>query len=199
MSDARRLFRSRVIPVVRAGSGGDALRYAGLLISAGFDTIELTMTTPGALDALASLGERVRAGMGTVLSAADADAAIVAGASFVVTPCLVDGVAERCRSRGVPALIGALSPAEIWQAHQSGAAAIKVFPVSALGGPAYIRHVRTVFPSVELVPTGGIREDQIRDYLKAGAIAVGIGGDLLSGDAEEIIDRGRRALAAGRD
>jgi len=199
MPDVESLFRSRVIPVVRARSGDEALRFARLLIKAGFDAIELTMTTPGAVEALRSLPAHVRAGMGTVLSAGEADAAMAAGAAFIVTPCLVDGVAERCRSQGVPALIGALSPSEIWRAHQSGAAAVKVFPVSSLGGPAYVRHVRAVFPSVPLVPTGGVREDQIRDYLGAGVLAVGMGGDLLAGGDQEIIDRARRVLALGRD
>jgi 2-dehydro-3-deoxyphosphogluconate aldolase/(4S)-4-hydroxy-2-oxoglutarate aldolase len=198
MADTQILFRTRVIPVVRAGSADDALRLARLLVTAGFDAIELTMTVPCAVDVLKQLSRQLITGMGTVLSADEAEAAMAAGAAFIVTPCLVEGVAERCRSRGVPALIGALSPSEIWRAHQSGAAAVKVFPVSSLGGPHYVRHVRSVFPSVHLVPTGGVREDQIRDYLGAGALAVGMGGDLLAGGDQEIIDRARRVLAAAR-
>lgn len=117
---------------------------------------------------------------GTVLRAADADAAAAAGASFAVTPAVGEGV-TRAIERGMPVLAGALTPTELWQAHLLGATAVKIFP-AAQYGPGYVRALRDPFPDVPLVPVGGVDAEHPGEYLRAGAVAVGIGSP-LTGDA----------------
>jgi 2-dehydro-3-deoxyphosphogluconate aldolase / (4S)-4-hydroxy-2-oxoglutarate aldolase len=135
-----------------------------------------------------------------VLTAAEAVAAIDAGARYLVTPALVPEVITTGLDRGVPVLAGALTPTEILAAYTAGASAVKVFP-AALGGPAYLRLVRDPLPAIPLVPTGGVRLENVGDYLAAGAIAVGTGsqltGDALrGGDLAALAERARRLVAA---
>jgi 2-dehydro-3-deoxyphosphogluconate aldolase/(4S)-4-hydroxy-2-oxoglutarate aldolase len=137
------------------------------------------------------LGPAALLGAGTVRSAADAESAVDAGASYLVTPALVDGL----EPYGIPVLMGALTPSEIETALARGADAIKLFPGS-LGGPGYLRALRDPFPEVPFVPVGGVDAAAARDYLDRGAIAVGVGSPLV-GDAADGGDVERlRARAA---
>lgn len=192
-----------VVPVIRTASTAEAATTAEWLVEAGFRALELTLTTPGALDLIAQRSGRpgLLVGAGTVLTAGEAEAALKAGARFLVTPCWVDGVVERGSEAGVPTLIGAATPSEIWRAHNAGATAVKIFPIVALGGPGFLRQVRAVFPGIAMLPTGGITPETARDYLAAGAIAVGIGSELAPaeavrrGDRAAVLAAARRALA----
>ncbi|MEU8106448.1 bifunctional 4-hydroxy-2-oxoglutarate aldolase/2-dehydro-3-deoxy-phosphogluconate aldolase [Nonomuraea muscovyensis] len=174
----------RLLAIVRGRDPEAAMRTAHVLVEEGIDVLEVSLSGADALAVIAGihaeLGSHVVLGAGTVLTAADADDAVAAGASFVVTPALSEG-ATRAVSRGVPALIGALTPTELWNAAQAGAAAVKVFPAS-LGGPPYLAALRDPFPTVPLVPVGGVAADQVRAYLDAGSVAVGVGSP-LTGDA----------------
>ena len=193
----------RIVPVIRSADRATAATTGDWLTEAGFKALEFTLTTPGALDLIAehagSSGPIV--GAGTILSSKDAEAAIAAGARFVVTPCWVEGVMECCRAAGITAMIGATTPSEILRAHLAGAEVVKVFPCGPLGGPAYLRQVRAVFPRIAMMPTGGVKPDNARDYLDAGAVAVGIGSELAPldlirrGDRETVVALGRRALS----
>ena len=201
-----RLAAARIVPVIRSASADQAATAAEWLTEAGFGVLEFTLTTPGAFELVAANRQREDAlvGIGTVLSAADADRGIAAGARFLVTPCWVDGVIERCNEAGVPALIGAGSAAEIWRAHGAGAAVVKVFPAAAVGGPGFLKSVRAVFPQIPLMPTGGFKPDDVRDYLAAGAVCVGMGGELAPapmiarGARAEVVALGRKLLAEAR-
>ena len=141
-------------------------------------------------------------GVGTVRSAADAEAAVAAGAAYLVAPDLQPEMVAFAVERGVPVVPGGLTPTEIAAAWAAGATAVKVFPVSAVGGPAYCKAVRAPLPEVPLVPTGGVGIDDIGAYLAAGAVAVGIGSPLLGdagdpgGDLGGLGERARRAVAA---
>ena len=193
-----------IIPVIRASDEATALRIADALIDAGLDVIEITMTVPNATVVMASLAHRfgteVTLGAGTVTSAAMAAAVIEAGATFVVTPCMLPEVVAAAKSRHVPTICGALTPTEIFAAHQSGADLVKVFPASLVGGPAYIRAVRGPFPHIGLVATGGVTIDTVAPYFEAGVAAVGVGGELISraavaaGDFRVIAAAGRQFL-----
>ena len=157
------------------------------LAGAGLAVAEITMTVPGALDAIASvrrhLGEALVVGAGTVTDADTARNAIDAGAEFIVTPCLAPEVVDTARRADVAVIPGALTPTEVFEAFKAGGDMVKVFPVQNVGGATYLRALRGPFPAIPLVPTGGITLDNIREMFAAGAVAVGVGGELISTDA----------------
>lgn len=185
------LARIKVVPVIRAGSIEPAKRAALWLAEAGMSAVEMTLTTPDVFDGIAELrrNKKIIVGAGTILSAQDARLAIAAGSQFLVTPCWVDGVIELAKSAGIPVMIGAANPSEIWRAHCAGATVVKVFPAATVGGPQFLRQVRAVFPAVRLMPTGGVTIETAKDYLAAGAFCVGLGGELAPAKALEANDR----------
>ena len=180
-----------IIPVIRADAASTAVRIAEALIGAGLGVIEITMTVPHATSVMASIASRFGAdvilGAGTVTTAAMAGEAVDSGCTFLVTPCMLPKVVTAAKARGVPVICGALTPTEILAAHQAGADLVKVFPASAVGGPAYIRAVGGPLPHIGLVATGGVGLATVVPYFEAGVVAVGVGGELIS----------REAVAAG--
>ena len=200
------LRAQRLLAIVRGTDPAAAARTVLTLAGEGVGLVEVSMTTPGALDVIArarsELGTETSVGAGTVITAEDADRAADAGADFVVTPAIVPGL-RRAAERGLPLLAGALTPTEIVAAAQAGAAAVKLFPAS-LGGPRYLRALLDPFPSTALVPVGGVDAGAARDYLAAGAVAVGVGSPLIGdaasgGSLDDLRARARRFLAAVRD
>lgn len=184
------LLRVGVIPVVRCDAADVAVRVAEALFGAGLPVVEITMTVPGAIDAIARLTRRRRlektdrmlVGAGTVTDAASARDAIAAGADFIVSPGHVREVCDVARAAGVAMLPGALTPTEILAA-KDGADLIKIFPAQAVGGASYIRTLRGPFPDLLFVPTGGVDLTNVGDFIRAGASAVGVGSELVSRDA----------------
>jgi 2-dehydro-3-deoxyphosphogluconate aldolase / (4S)-4-hydroxy-2-oxoglutarate aldolase len=175
--------RSRVVAVLRARDTRFFAPVSDALVSHGIRAIEFTLTTPGALDALEqyrSSGSEACLGMGTVLSASDAKAAVSCGAEFLVTPVLLPEVVEAGAALGVPVICGAMTPGEIWAAHSAGAALVKIFPGGTLGAD-YVRLVRDPFPELSVVPSGGIKVGEVAEYLMAGATAVALGSQLVGG------------------
>lgn len=187
-----------IIPVIRADSADAALAVVEALVGAGLAVVEITMTVPGAIDVISSVtkrfGDRVLVGAGTVTDAAMAQRAIDAGATFIVTPCLVPDTIDAARRADVAVLPGALTPTEVFEAHRRGGDMVKVFPTQSVGGAAYLRALRGPFPKIPLVPTGGVTLDTVRDLFDAGAAAVGVGGELISRDA--LARRDYAAIAA---
>jgi 2-dehydro-3-deoxyphosphogluconate aldolase / (4S)-4-hydroxy-2-oxoglutarate aldolase len=181
------LCESGLIAVLRADSADIAVRVAETLVAAGISVVEVTFTVPDAPGAIAALsrrlGRRVVLGAGTVTDAAAAKRALAAGAEFLVTPCLVPEVTAVARAAGVALLSGALTPTEVFTAFQSGADLVKVFPVESVGGPAYLRALRGPFPTIPLVPTGGVTLESVPAYFSAGAAAIGVGSELTPRDA----------------
>jgi 2-dehydro-3-deoxyphosphogluconate aldolase/(4S)-4-hydroxy-2-oxoglutarate aldolase len=181
-SDTLKRIRSeKVIALIRADSSESLLDCARALSAGGLNVIELTMTTPGAIELVADVSRtlpEVMLGLGTVLDAATARAGVAAGAKFIVTPALRPEVIKACHQLGVPVLSGALTPTEIAAAADLGADVIKIFPAEFFG-PAYIKSLRAVFPHVELLPTGGVTVKTIADFLRAGAFATAAGSALL--------------------
>ena len=169
--------------MIRADSGDAALAVVETLLGAGLAVAEITMTVPGAIEVISSVtkrfGDRVLVGAGTVTDAPTAQRAIDAGATFVVTPCLVSAVIDAARRADVAVIPGALTPTEVFEAHRQGGDMVKVFPAQSVGGAAYLRGLRGPFPKIPLVPTGGVTLDTVRDLFDAGAAAVGVGGELI--------------------
>jgi 2-dehydro-3-deoxyphosphogluconate aldolase/(4S)-4-hydroxy-2-oxoglutarate aldolase len=190
---------SRVVAIVRLERYDRAVEIARALLAGGIGALEFTLTGAGAHAAIGAcreaLGDSAQIGVGSVLSAGDAEAAIDAGAQFVVTPALRPAVIGTCVARGVPILCGALTPTEALAAHEAGAAMVKIFP-ARIGGPQYIKDILAPLPFLKLVPTGGVSAENARAYLDAGAAAVGIGGNLIAADAVASGDWGRIEAAA---
>lgn len=186
MNALEEITHSRVIAVLRAPDADRFAEVATVLAESGIRCIEFTLSSAGGLDALRAFADLsppdVVLGAGTVLDADSASAAVDAGATYLISPALCLDVVARGLELGVPVLPGAFSPSEILQAWRAGASAVKVFPAAQAGGPAYLQAVRAPLPQVPLVPTGGIAIDDAAGYLRAGALAVGIGAPLV-GDA----------------
>jgi 2-dehydro-3-deoxyphosphogluconate aldolase/(4S)-4-hydroxy-2-oxoglutarate aldolase len=195
-----------VVAILRAADAGRFLDVGRQLYEGGVRAIEVTLTSQGALEAFGRLREELPEdavlGVGTVRSSADAERAVEVGATYLVAPDFRGDVVAFGVGRGVPVVPGALTPTEVVAAWGAGATAVKVFPVSAVGGAAYVKAVRAPLPEVPLVPTGGVGLDDIGAYLAAGAVAVGIGSPLLGdagdpgGDLDALAGRARRAVAA---
>ena len=177
------VLSEKIIAIVRLDDYASAVDVARALAAGGIRVLEFTLTGTGAIEAIAAtrlaLGDTVCVGAGTVLSAADAHATIAAGAQFVVTPALRPAVIEACVSHNVLAVCGGFTPTELLQAYECGAQLIKVFPAQAAGA-RYFSDVLAPLPFLKLVPTGGISALNAHEYLAAGAVAVGIGGSLVS-------------------
>ena len=175
----------KVIALIRADSPDGLLDCAKALAAGGLTSIELTMTTPGAIrmleKATADLPEFLF-GLGTVLDAETARAGILSGAKFIVTPGVRLDVIEICKRYNVPIFCGAFTPTEIITVAEAGADAAKIFPAEFFG-PNYIKSVKAPLPHVEMVPTGGVNESNVGEFLKAGAFAVAAGSSLVDGKA----------------
>lgn len=195
-----------VVPVVRAASTDEALAIVDAIRAGGIDVIELTLTVPRAVEVMAELdrrlGDEIVLGAGTVLDAETARACMLAGARFVVSPILDLPTISCCRTYGIPAITGALTPTEVVQAWRAGAAMVKVFPCGAVGGPSYVKALKAPLPQIPLVPTGGVSLETAGAFIQAGAAAVGAGGDLADparireGRPEALSERARQYLAA---
>jgi 2-dehydro-3-deoxyphosphogluconate aldolase / (4S)-4-hydroxy-2-oxoglutarate aldolase len=197
------LYRRRLLAIVRGNDPDAALASLHVLADEGIDLIEVSLTTADALSvirrAATEIGGSLAAGglgAGTVLTVADARAAVEAGASYLVTPGISAGAREGVRL-GVPVLVGALTPSEVIAALELGATAVKLFPAAQLGGPPYLRALRAPFPDVPFVPVGGVSADTVPAYLAAGAAAVGVGSPLTgdSADGGDLLALAERARA----
>ncbi|MFD6666798.1 bifunctional 4-hydroxy-2-oxoglutarate aldolase/2-dehydro-3-deoxy-phosphogluconate aldolase [Micromonospora chalcea] len=197
------LAAARILAVIRGTDTAGAIAAGTALLAEGVRVVEVALTTPDAaraveaLRAVAPAGSLV--GAGTVLTAADVAEVAAAGAQFVVTPAVVESIAEAARL-GLPVAAGAFTPTEAYTAMRLGASAIKLFPAS-VGGPAYLKAVRDPFPDIPFVAVGGVGLADLPGYFAAGAIAVGVGGPLVGdaasgGDLDALRQRARAYLAA---
>ena len=186
------LERVGLIPVLRAKSTKQALAVVDAMIAGGVSVVEVTMTCPDACGVLRALksqyGSNVLLGSGTVTTPKDADLTIEAGAEFVVSPSLHPEVIAATKAAHKLSIPGALTPTEVVTAEAAGADYIKIFPCSAVGGAPYLKALLAPFPHLKLIPTGGVTVETAESFLKAGARALGVGGDLVHLAA---IDEGR--------
>jgi len=198
----RKLMEWGVLGIIRVQDAEGLLRITKALQDGGLDCVEITMTTPGALRAIEAASEKltgVLMGAGTVLDAATARQAILAGSEFLVTPTVELDVIEMAHRYGKVVIPGAMSPTEILTAWEAGADMVKVFPASVLG-PGYLKAVRGPLPQIPLVPTGGITADNAGEFIHAGAAMVCAGGWLVdkkavaTGHYEVLTERARQLV-----
>jgi 2-dehydro-3-deoxyphosphogluconate aldolase / (4S)-4-hydroxy-2-oxoglutarate aldolase len=185
--------RAGVVAVIRMKDPKKVQAVVDAIAEGGVRAIEVTMTVPGAIDLIATLAPRMPAGFlfgaGTVVDAATAKQVIDVGAQFIVSPVFRASLIAACHERGVPVTPGCFTPTEILDAWDAGADIVKVFPATALG-PGYIKDVRAPLPQVKLMPTGGVTVDNAGEWIKAGAVAVGVGSALLDTKAIDAGDYG---------
>ena len=192
----RRIEEAGVVAVVRLTDAGVGQDVARALIDGGVSAIEITMTVPRAPELIADLTRALPdalIGAGTVTTAETARTVIDAGAKFVVSPIFRPRIVEACHERVVPAFPGCFSPTEIFSAWELGADIVKVFPATSLG-PAFIKDLRGPFPSIKVMPTGGVSIDNAAEWIRAGAVAVGVGSAMV--DAKAVAARQFAAITA---
>ena len=185
LNNLTRIIDSGIIAVVRAESADQALKIAEACKAGGIQAIEITMTVPGAVDVIKELvkaypGKEILVGAGTVLDPETARACILAGAEFIVSPNLNSDTIKLTHRYGKIIMPGTYTITEIVSAMELGADVVKFFPGS-LGGPAAIKAIRGPLPHVPFCPTGGVSLDNVTDWVKAGVVAVGVGGQLTKG------------------
>src|SRR6516225_5882950 len=194
-----------IVPVVRTSSAEHAIQAVEACYNGGVRAAEITMTVPGAVRALEKVadrfGDKIMLGAGTVLDPETARVCMLAGAQFFVTPSLRISTIEICKRYSKVICPGALTPTEVLTAWEAGADVVKVFPCSAVGGAKYIKALKAPFPQIEMIPTGGVNLETAGDFLRAGACAVAVGGELVDaktiqeGRYDIIQERARQYLA----
>ncbi|KPL84670.1 2-dehydro-3-deoxyphosphogluconate aldolase [Thermanaerothrix daxensis] len=179
----QKILESGVIAIMRAPSASQLLDAAKAILDGGIDVIEVTMTTPGALEviekATTQLGEQVVFGAGSVLDAETARLAILAGARFIVAPTLNLDTIKLCKRYSVPVIPGAYTPTEILVAWEAGADVVKVFPAN-IGGPGYIKAIKAPLPQIRLAAVGGVNLENTAQFFRAGVEIVGVGAELIN-------------------
>ena|SRR5580700_4845254 len=182
-----------IIPAVRLSTAADALFAAEAVCEGNIPIVEVTMTVPGAVDVIRQLTHQntgILVGAGTLFHVETARRCLDAGAAFLTTPGLDLEIVNFARGRDVVVFPGALTPTEVMAAWKAGADFIKVFPCFANGGPAYIQALKAPFSVVPLIASGGVNQTNAMDFIRAGAVALGIGRDLIHQDAIRRRERG---------
>jgi len=195
-----------IVPVVRTASAEQAIQAVEAIYNGGIRAAEITMTVPGAVRALEKVADRfggkIMLGAGTVLDPETARICMLAGAEFFVTPALRIATIEMVKRYSKVVCPGALTPTEVLTAWEAGADVVKVFPCGNVGGAKYIKALKGPFPQIQMIPTGGVNLETAGDFLKAGACAVAVGGELVDaklmkeGRYDELTARARQFLEA---
>ena len=176
-----RIHNIGLIAVIRGPSTDLTLKMVEALVAGGVQGIEITYTTPNAPQVVKSLdqafGEQIVLGMGTLTEPAQAEEAIQAGARFLVSPICEAELSQAMVATGLPVMIGALTPTEVYKAHRLGSDVVKIFP-GATVGPAYIKALKGPFPHIEMMPTGGVSAGNVAEWFAAGVFGVGAGSEL---------------------
>jgi len=178
-----RMVSEGLIPVIRVSSAQEAMDVSDALKGGGVSFIEITMSVQGAMDVIKELAQKYKEeiimGAGTVLDPETGRAALLAGAQFIVSPTLNLELIQLAHRYGAVVIPGAMTPTEILTAWNAGADLVKVFPAAQLGGPEYLKALRGPLPQILLVPTGGVNLQNAGAFIKAGATALGVGGELV--------------------
>ena len=199
-----RILKEKIIGIIRLKDTSHIVEYVGRMVSGGITIFEVTLNSENALECIELLIQKFPQcliGAGTVIGRKAAESAITAGAKFMVSPINDGKMITVAREHAVVSIGGAFSPTEVWEAHTNGADFIKLFPLTGIG-PNYIKALRGPFPDIRFIPTNGVTIDTIPDFLKAGAVAVGLGSVLISDDDvagkkfDEIQMRASKAIAS---
>jgi 2-dehydro-3-deoxyphosphogluconate aldolase/(4S)-4-hydroxy-2-oxoglutarate aldolase len=202
----RRIEEIGIVPVIRAATVEEATRAVEAICAGGIPIVEITMTVPNAVSAIREVaqqyGNNVLVGAGTVITAAQAESCLRAGAEFLVSPGLSPAVLAVARAAGKLAIPGALTPTELMNAQEHGARLVKIFPCGNVGGAKYLRSLKAPFPDAALIPTGGVNTANAAEFIAAGAFALGVGADLVdaaalrAGNLEKITSAARELVQA---
>lgn len=205
----QRIVEVGIVPVIRAASSHEARLAVDAICAGGITIAELTMTVPGAIEVISGLakamGSSLLLGAGTVLDAKTAQQCIDAGAQFIVSPSFDLRTVSGAKGAGKLVMAGALTPTEVVTAWSSGSDFVKIFPCGPVGGAKYIRALKGPFPQIPMVPTGGVSLETAADFIRAGAEALGVGGELVSsaaiksGHLHEITEAARKFLEIVRE
>lgn len=208
MNPVERIQQSGVVAIVRLDDYENAPQMAKALLDGGIEAVEFTYTNPEAGEAVravkAELKDAMLVGAGTVLDPETARAAILQGADFIVTPTVQVDTIRLCVRYSIPTVIGAFTPTEILTAWEAGASVVKVFPAS-VGGAQYLKDVHGPLPQVKLIPTGGVSAENAGEFIRAGAVAVALGSNLVDRetvarkDWATLTERARQVIAVVRD
>jgi 2-dehydro-3-deoxyphosphogluconate aldolase/(4S)-4-hydroxy-2-oxoglutarate aldolase len=202
VEDLKRVEETGIVAVVRAENAEKALKITDAVKKGGIDAIEITMTVPGAVDVIKQLTdeyskEEVLIGAGSVLDAETARACILAGAEYIVSPSLDEETIAMCNRYQKAVMPGAMSVTEVVKAMKYGADIVKIFPAT-LFGPKIIKAVKGPLPQAPLMPTGGVSLDNVKDWIKAGSLAVGVGSSLSkgakTGDYEQVTENAKEFI-----
>jgi len=191
-----------VVLCLRFGPGQSAVEAGRAAVRGGLKVLEITLTTPGALEIISTLARDpgVIAGAGTVLTAEAARDVARAGGRFALSPVFDPAMLDEAARRDLLAIPGAATPTELLAAHRHGAQVVKVFPSGSLGGPPYLRFVRGPLPQIRLLPTSGPTSENLAEYMDAGAVAVGIGGEVFPpGFTPESVEAAARRVRRAMD
>ena len=197
--EARRAFA-----VIRTDTAEQAVEAGRACLRGGVSLLEVTLTIPGALEAIRRLAQEAGAtvGVGSVTEPAQVRSAAAAGARFAVSPHFDPDILAETKSHGLLSSMGGVTPTEAMTCHRAGVDVIKIFPASSFGGPAHLKAMREPMPFLRLMPTGGVDESNLRAYLDAGAAGFGLGGSLvdrksaMAGDWAVVTERARRVVSA---
>jgi len=206
---AKRIREIGIVPVVRATSAKQAQLAAEAVCAGGIPVVEITMTVPGAVELIAQLaktsGAEILIGAGTVLDAETAKRCLDAGAQFIVSPGFDLETVRLVKQQGTLMIAGALTPTEVIGAWKAGSDFVKIFPCGSMGGAKYLKALKAPLPQVPMIPTGGVNLETAAEMIRAGAAALGIGGELVSasalasGDTQPITDAARQYVAIVRE
>jgi len=169
------LIAARIVPVLRLDSAEKTIELGQSLLSLGYGALEITMTTPGALEVIRFFEKKCTVGAGTVLDEKMAKDCLAAGAEFLVAPFVFPDLVRIAHEKKKAALIAGFTPTEVLAAHRAGADVVKLFPAASGGGPAHLAAIRAVYPHIVFCPTGGVSFDNLDKFLAAGAAFVGMG------------------------
>ena len=195
--------RAKLVPVVRTDDANDARKAVEILSARGIEVFEITLTVPAAFELIEELNQTLPdclIGAGTVTGREQAEKCIEAGAKFVVSPAFDAETVKFCREKDVAIMPGTITPTEVLTAWNAGADCVKIFPCDIMGGAKYLKTLKTLFPHIEMMPTGGVSLDTIADFFKAGAIGVGVGADLVDvkamreGNFDAVSEKARKYL-----
>ncbi len=197
MTTLEQILEHKIVAILRGCKPANIVEISQALYDGGIRLLEITLNSPGALDAIqqvaAQFGDRMVIGAGTVLTVEEVKAAVTAGARFILSPSLDVEVIRVTRDLGAVSVPGAFTATEILTAYRAGANIVKVFPASV--GPAYFRDIRGPLPQIQLMPTGGVSMDNIRDFQKAGAVAFGVGSALVPASQGVTVEELRELMA----
>jgi 2-dehydro-3-deoxyphosphogluconate aldolase / (4S)-4-hydroxy-2-oxoglutarate aldolase len=206
---AKRIVEIGIVPVVRAASAAQARLAAEAVLAGGVPIVEITMTVPGAVEVIDELTKEMSRelliGAGTVLDAESAKRCLDAGAQFIVSPGFDAETVRFARSQGKLMMAGALTPTEVITAWKAGSDFVKIFPCGTVGGAKYIKALKAPLPQVPMIPTGGVNVSTAADFVRSGAAALGIGGELVSaaalktGNTREITEAARLFVTIVRE